>query len=172
MDEKFFLQDVRIVARELLGCELVRKVGKRRIRGIITETEAYCGLRDKGSHASRGRTKRNEPMFGPPGTIYVYLIYGMYYCINFVTGPVDKPSAVLVRGIRMMPGNIDFDGPGKVTRAFGITKFFNNKNILTNGRLRLSGHRFIPKKILRTPRIGIPYAEEWASKPLRFVLVE
>ncbi len=172
MSEKFFLQDVRVVARELLGRELIRKIGERRIRGIITETEAYCGLRDKGSHVYRGRTKRNEPMFGPPGTIYVYLIYGMYYCINFVTGPRGKPSAVLIRGIRMLDGNIELNGPGKVTRAFGITKFLNNKNILHNDRLMLGRRVIEPIKIIRTPRIGIPYAEEWAARPLRFVLAK
>ena len=170
MNRKFFLRDPRIVARDLLGVELTRRMGSKTIHGMIVETEAYCGTQDKASHVYKGRTPRNEPMFGPPGTIYVYLVYGMHYCLNLVTGEPDVPGAVLIRGIRLMPNGHRIDGPGRLTRALSVTKSFNNKNILTDKKLRLGRRIMTPKKIIRAPRVGVDYAEEWASKPLRFLL--
>ncbi len=170
MNQNFFLRDPKIVAKDLLGMELVRKIGTRKTRSLIVETEAYCGVKDKASHVHRGRTGRNEPMFGPPGTIYVYLIYGMYYCMNFVTGAREIPGAVLIRGIKMLPDGPRIEGPGRLTRALSITKYFNNKNIITNQKLFLGGRIMTPKKITRSPRVGVDYAEEWARKPLRFLI--
>jgi len=89
------------VAKELLGKYLVREIGRRVIKGKITEVEAYIGTKDLASHASKGRTKRTETMFGPPGHAYIYMIYGMYYCLNIVTEKKEFPAAVLIRGIEI-----------------------------------------------------------------------
>src|SRR3989338_2568563 len=94
LPRRFFARDTRIVARELLGKFLVWKIGKEQIAGMITETEAYHGKGDKASHGHRGMTKRTEPMFAEPGTIYVYLIYGMYNCLNISTVRKGFPGAV------------------------------------------------------------------------------
>lgn len=90
------------MAQELLGCVLVRKIGNKVIRGMITETEAYKGENDLASHASKGKTPRTELMFGEAGRAYIYLIYGMYYCLNIVTEKKDYPAAVLIRGVEMI----------------------------------------------------------------------
>jgi DNA-3-methyladenine glycosylase len=164
----FFARDTLVVAKDLLGMEIVRVRDGKIVKGIITETEAYKGFADKASHASRGRTARTEPMFGEPGTIYIYLIYGMYYCFNIVTEREEYPAAVLIRGVRV--GDRHFDGPGKFTRAFHITKELNTKNITLQKELYLSGTKEIPKKIIRTPRVGVDYAQLWAQRKWRFLL--
>lgn len=170
MQRAFFNRSAQVVAKDLLGREIIRFIGRRRIRAIITETEAYIGPHDKASHASRGRTRRTAPMFGPPGTIYVYLVYGMHYCLNVATREKGYPAAVLIRGIRLLPDHLTVKGPGRVTRALRITKIFNNKNILSCKELRLTQKYLKPLHIQKTPRIGVPYAGQWAHKPLRFLI--
>ena len=167
LDKKFFDRPVVRVAKELIGKYLVRKIGRKEIALMITETEAYDGERDLACHASKGRTKRTEVMFGEPAHWYVYLVYGMYYMLNIVTGKKDYPAAVLIRGIK------GYDGPGKVTRFLEIDKRLNSRPAAKAAGLWIEDRGVKIKKtdIMRTPRIGINYAGEiWAKKPWRFVL--
>src|SRR6185436_20546414 len=113
---KFFERNALTVARELLGKYLVRKVGQKTVAYKITEVEAYIGPHDLASHASKGRTKRTEVMFGHPGHWYVYLIYGMYEMLNIVTDKFNYPSAVLIRGVEGV------SGPGRLTKTLKITR--------------------------------------------------
>ena len=99
LDRQFFNRDAKVVARELIGCRLVRRLNSVLVHRRVTETEAYVGPHDLACHSSKGRTKRTEPMFGPPGTLYIYLIYGLHWMLNVVTGPIDYPAAVLIRGL-------------------------------------------------------------------------
>lgn len=115
----FFNRPTLLVAEELIGKILVYK----KHRGIITETEAYRGFDDPASHAYRGETPRTKVMFGKPGHAYVYLIYGMYYCLNIVTEPEGCPGGVLIRGVKLLDkSGLHLDGPGKVCRHMEITK--------------------------------------------------
>lgn len=162
----FFARPAPVVARELLGKFLVRRVRGRELAGMITETEAYEGLDDLASHASRGRTPRTEVMFGESGRWYVYLIYGMYSMLNIVTGPNGHPSAVLIRGTDMV------SGPGRLTRALAVTKTENANRATKETGLWIEdrGTRVPSRRIRNTPRIGVAYAgEHWAAKPWRFV---
>ena len=157
------------VARGLLGKVLVHGEAA----GIIVETEAYLGGDDLASHSARGVTNRTRVIFGPPGHAYVYLIYGMYECFNIVAEPAGQPGCVLVRALEPVAG-IDIvrqrrpaSGPGKLTRAMGITRAHNGAD-LTRGPLVVrepTGQR--PFEIAVTPRIGI---RQCAELPLRFVI--
>jgi len=157
--------DALFVAENLLGKTLVRDFGNGEIiHSKIVETEAYLGSEDLACHASKGRTRRTEVIFGEGGKIYVYLIYGMYWMLNFVTGMDDHPQAVLVRGIE------NCIGPGRVGRLLQLDKTFYGEDLEKSGRIWLedSTHN---GKIITTPRIGVDYAGEiWKNKPWRFVL--
>ncbi len=171
MTKKFFARDTLVVARDLVGMELERRVGSKTIRAMVTETEAYCGFEDKASHASRGKTKRNAPMFGAAGTIYVYLIYGMYWCLNIVTEREEYPAAVLIRGIKILPDGPVVTGPGRVCRALKITGILSGKNIFDKRTgLALGNWVAKPQRIKRTRRVGVDYAGTWSQKPWRFLL--
>lgn len=147
------------VAQDLVGQILVFQG----VEGIITETEAYRGSDDAASHAFKGPTPRSQIMFGPPGYSYVYLIYGMYYCLNITTEPEHSPSAVLIRGLKLPL--IHLNGPGKVCRHLNITKahhgIFLNKNTF---HVKENKN---PISFTATPRIGIKRAQD---KLWRFVL--
>lgn len=162
----FFDRPTPTVARDLLGAFLVRRIGKKTLAFMITETEAYHGFQDKASHASRGQTARNTPMFGEAGTIYVYFTYGMHWMLNIVCGKKTYPAAVLIRGVE------GINGPARLTKALKIDKSLNAKKLSQQTGLWIEdrGVQVSTKDILRTPRIGIAYAEEWAHKPWRFVL--
>jgi DNA-3-methyladenine glycosylase len=103
LSHNFFKQKTLKVAQQLLSCFLIRKIGNKKIIARIIETEAYCGPKDLANHASKGRTERTKVMFGPAGHVYIYLVYGMYYCLNIVTEKVGYPAAVLIRGIEITP---------------------------------------------------------------------
>ena len=159
-----------IVARALMGALLCRKVGNKTIKLPITEVEAYDGPEDKASHASRGKTMRNYPMFGEGGHWYLYFVYGNHWMLNIVTGPKDYPAAVLIRGAG------DIKGPGRLTKFLTIGKDLNNKIANKKNGLWIEksvtpipkGQRVIIKK---TPRIGVDYAGPiWAKKLYRFTL--
>ena len=142
----------------------MRRTKGKRIALTITETEAYLGPHDLACHAARGRTARTEVMYGPPGTLYVYFVYGLHWMLNVVTGEQGYPAAVLIRGAG------DVAGPARLTRAFAI-------NGALNGRIagRDAGLWFEmgkpAAKVVATPRIGVDYAgRRWSSRKLRFVL--
>ena len=163
----FYSRDAETVAKDLLGTTLVHLLDGAVQRSRIVETEAYVGAHDLASHASKGRTKRTEVMFGPPGRAYVYLIYGMYDMLNVVTGQEGDAQAVLIRAVEPLE-NITgkTDGPGKLTRALGITRDLNRHD-LTEEPLWL-GLGTPPQEVITTTRIGIDYAKEWKDAPLRF----
>jgi DNA-3-methyladenine glycosylase len=179
---EFYARPAETVARELLGTRLVSEVGGARVAGEIVETEAYVGPHDAASHAWEkfGRTARNEVMFGPPGITYVYLIYGINWCINVVTDAVGFPGAVLIRaampvdGIDVArerrPGRADRElmrGPGNLARALGVTGE-QNRHPLDGPPLWLAAGREVPDEDVSVgPRIGIP-AHRAADWPLRF----
>jgi DNA-3-methyladenine glycosylase len=160
----FFARDTLDVARDLLGCLLVHAG----TRGRIVETEAYRGLDDRASHASRGRTPRSTIMFGPPGYAYVYLIYGMYHCLNVVTEPEETPAAVLIRAVEPLGAlaGANTSGPGRLCRAFGITREHNGLD-MTRSALRIV-RGSPPRRIATSPRIGVGYAGSCAGRPWRF----
>jgi DNA-3-methyladenine glycosylase len=152
------------VARDLLGKVLVHE----KAAGRIVEVEAYLGLDDRAAHASRGITKRTKVLFGPPGHAYVYLIYGMYECLNLVTEAEGSPGCVLIRAVEPLAGIEGLaSGPGRVTRAMGITRQYNGADV-TRGPLTVRRLRSEPAfEVVATPRIGIRQAME---RPLRFLV--
>lgn len=167
LGKQFFERDAQTVAKELLGQFLVRRIGKKEIAVMITETEAYDGPHDKASHAHRGRTKRNEPMFGEAGVWYVYLCYGMHEMLNIVTGPKEYPAAVLIRGVGTVRG------PGRVTKALKIERAFNNKKAVRASGLWIEdrGVKFAPRDIGRAARIGVSYAGfKWGAQKYRYFI--
>ncbi|MBI1957212.1 MAG: DNA-3-methyladenine glycosylase, partial [Candidatus Niyogibacteria bacterium] len=168
----FFEAPTLQVARDLLGKTLVRRMNGKIIRSLITETEAYIGERDKACHASRGRTARTAVMYEKAGTAYVYLIYGMHWCLNIVTERENFPAAVLIRGIEIDGKRIS--GPGRVCKALGIDKKFNGADLVGNRALWLeeSSVRHRVSNIQRGPRVGVDYADAWAKKPWRFWIAE
>ena len=123
LGHSFFERPALELARDLVGTILVRRFRGREYRARIVETEAYVGSHDLACHASKGRTRRTEVMFGPAGRAYVYLIYGMYDMLNIVASHVDDPQAVLIRGAVPLDGwKADLSGPGKLARALRITR--------------------------------------------------
>lgn len=167
LNEKFFKRDTEKVALDLLGKFLVRKTGKGEIADMITETECYDGMEDKASHASCGKTKRNEVIFGKPGYFYVYLCYGIHFMLNIVTREHGYPGAVLIRGMSKT------NGPGKVTKVLKIGKGLNRKTASKASGLWLEDRGVKIKKdmVQKGPRVGVSYAgEKWSVKPLRFML--
>lgn len=176
LNKNFYNQPTIKTARQLLGKFLIRKIGKKIIVGMIIETEAYVGLSDKASHASRGKTKRNEIMFGPPGFWYVYLIYGMYNCLNVVTEHKNYPAAVLIRGVKPILG-IDLktktDGPGKLCKAFKIDKSINSSPAFGKSCqlwIEERGVKIKPTDIKKAPRVNVDYAGEYKDKLWRFYI--
>lgn len=160
----FYERDVLQVAPELLGKYL--SVNNSALSGNykIIEVEAYRGEEDLACHASKGRTKRTEIMYQNGGHLYVYLIYGMYWMLNIVTGKPGDPQAVLIRGIEKI------SGPGRVSRFLGIDAGYYGENLVNSQRLWLSDNKEIIN-YLATPRIGIDYAGDiWKNKPWRFVM--
>lgn len=160
----FFQHPVLEVAPDLLGKILARRFDDGSVhRYVITEVEAYNGMEDLACHASKGRTARTEVMFHRGGLVYVYLIYGMYWMLNFVTGNEDEPTAVLIRGLE------GISGPGRVGRVLKLDKSFYGEELAASNRIWLEDSGNKPG-IITTPRIGIDYAgEPWISKPWRFV---
>ena len=162
LPQSFFARSVLEVAPDLLGKYLVTSTGVY----MITETEAYDGPEDKACHGSRGLTERTKIMFGPSGHWYVYLIYGMYWMLNVTTNEEGYPAAVLIRGIE------SYDGPGKLTKGLGIDKTVNGLPSSEATGLWIEDRGVVVTKdqIERTPRIGVEYADEWASKLYRYIL--
>lgn len=162
--EEFFCRDVLDVAPDLIGKILVRKFeDNSEMKLRITETEAYRGEEDKACHAHKGRTPRTNTMYMKSGTVYMYLIYGMYWMLNIVTEKEDIPQAILIRCLE------GYDGPGKLTRKLLIDRSFNKISIFSNDFLHIEDDGYRPDIITR-PRVGIDYAGEiWAQKNWRFI---
>lgn len=168
LDSSFFNRPVVEVAQDLLGKFIVREMkdGKK-IALMINETEAYEGEHDLASHARFGETKRNKVMFGPAGHFYVYLVYGMHWMLNIITGKKGSASGVLIRGA----GNIS--GPAKLTKYLHINGTFYGLEAIQKNKLWFEDRNIqIPEsKIIRTPRIGVEYAgSEWSNKLYRFLV--
>jgi DNA-3-methyladenine glycosylase len=183
LSRDFFARPTLTVARELLGQRLVRDIAGQRLSGRIVETEAYIGPQDSANHASKGRTRRTEVMFGPPGHAYIYLIYGMHSMLNVVTEPEGFPAAVLIRALEPLE-NIEAmlakrpsvrpahlaNGPGKLCQAFDIDRTLHNWDLTLGQKLWLEPGEPLPDTAVKTgPRIGIDYARlEDRQAPWRF----
>ena len=173
----FFAQPTLTVAKELLGQVLVREVNGQRLGGIIVETEAYIGPDDSASHASKGRTPRAAVMFGSPGFIYVYFVYGMYHMLNFITEQEGFPAAVLIRAVEPVEGvgvmqinrqrpnaplpkviNLT-NGPGKLCQAFGIDSNLNKWDATKGQNLWIESRNAASNfEVAAGPRVGIDFA--------------
>ncbi len=171
LPRSFYDRDTTLVAQELLGKHLVHVVdGVERV-GRIVETEAYLGPHDLAAHSARGLTPRTRPMFGPPGHAYVYLIYGMHWCMNVVTQPEGQASAVLLRALEPV-ANLEgrTQGPALLCKAMGITGVLTGHDLLSDD-LHLAAPRIEPPiRIVKRPRIGVDYAGHWARRLLRFYI--
>ena len=179
----FYDRSAEELAPRLIGCTLRRQLPGGPVSGIIVETEAYLGREDPASHAGRGKTPRSGIMFGPPGMVYVYLVYGMHHCLNFVTEPDSVPGAVLIRALEPVRGRgimalrrgldpvrcRDRDltaGPGRLCRALGIDRTWNGRSLADpDSGIRVLAAQAAPTGILIGPRVGIRRAVEL---PYRF----
>lgn len=178
LPQSFFRRDTVTVAKELLGKCLVRRIGKKKLCVIIMEVEVYDGFRDRASHASRGKTVRNSPMFGDAGHWYVYFTYGMHWMLNIVTREREYPAAILIRGGATKDGKI-LNGPAKLTKFLGINGKLNSKRAdeksglwvaAPEGRasLRKTGAGRI--KIKSSSRVGVKFAGSyWSRRRWRFL---
>jgi DNA-3-methyladenine glycosylase len=171
--KEFFNRDTRIVARELLGAFLIRKINGKELAVQITETEAYDGLSDLASHASRGKTSRTQVMFGHPGNFYVYLCYGVHEMLNVVTREDGYPAAVLIRG-GVVESGLKLDGPGKLTKFLDIDRKLNNVSAdRLNGLWFEDRGAIVSRRIQKLPRVGVAYAGPvWSAKKWRFALIK
>jgi DNA-3-methyladenine glycosylase len=161
-----YAHDADVLARRLLGCRLEVHGADGTRRGRIVETEAYLGERDLACHAARGRTARTESLYGPPGTAYVYLVYGMHKLFNVVAAEAGDPQAVLIRALEPLDFEGRTHGPALLTRALGID-LADDRGDLVGGRIRLLDGAG-PARLAVGPRIGVDYAGAWAGAPLRF----
>jgi DNA-3-methyladenine glycosylase len=181
LDRTWFDRPAEAVARDLLGARLIHDAADGTVAGTIVEVEAYAGPADLAAHSARGLTPRNAVMFGPPGHLYVYFIYGMHHCINIVCGPGTKPEAVLLRAVAIdegielarrrrgvtVPARRLASGPGNVARAFGVDRGLNGIDLL-DGPIRIAPSPRPDATLASGPRIGVDYAGEWAARPMRF----
>jgi DNA-3-methyladenine glycosylase len=177
----FYERETEIVAREMLGTVLECETEVGLASGIIVETEAYLGEHDLACHAAAGRTARTEALYGPPGTSYVYFIYGMYWCFNAVTRTEGLPSAVLVRALEPLSGTalmqkrrpgirneVDLtNGPGKLCTALGIVGSMSGKSLQRKPLVIREGKPVPDEKVEVTTRIGITRSADW---PLRWIV--
>lgn len=162
----FAARDTAAVARALLGQLLVARLDGGERVGRIVETEAYLGPRDLACHSAKGRTARTEVMFGPPGHAYLFLVYGLHVCVNVVTG---GGAAVLVRAVEPVEGlahGVRTDGPGRVTKALGLTLALNGHPLDRPPLSLVAGPA--PRRVHKGPRVGVDYAGAWARRHLRF----
>lgn len=173
------------VALDLLGARIVHDAPDGVVGGRIVEVEAYEGPDDLAAHSSRGRTARNEVMFGPPGHLYVYLVYGLHLCMNVVAGPGAKPEAVLIRALEIdegveiararrgprPPDTRLAAGPGNVGQALGIDRGLNGSDLLS-GPVRIEPRAGPIPPTRNGSRVGVDYAGPWAARPLRYWIAD
>jgi DNA-3-methyladenine glycosylase len=179
LPRSFYDRDTVEVARGLLGMHLVHVVAGVERVGRIVEVEAYLGPHDLAAHSARGLTPRTRVMFGPPGHMYVYFVYGMHWCANVVTQEEGKASAVLMRALEPVK-NVEgrTNGPALLCKAMGLDGRHNGHDLLSDelfirrpGRLRMQATVRGPISIVRRPRIGVDYAgHHWARRLLRFYI--
>ena len=186
LNRDFYIKDGVTLAKDLLGKILVKEIDGVLYKGRIVETEAYMGVIDKACHSyNNRRTKKTEAMYREGGYSYIYLIYGMYYCFNVTASIKDNPEAVLIRAleplenkdlmlkIRKVKREIDIaNGPGKLTKALGITSDDNNIDLTLGKNIWIEDDGYLPNKITETTRVGIDYAEEFKEKLWRFYISE
>jgi len=182
LNRNFYTGPTLKVAKELLGKYIIRKVGKRELVGKIIETEAYIGPQDRASHAFGGKiTPRNQAEYLIGGHIYIYLVYGMYWQLNFSTGAKGKPECVLIRALDPLISDIRgqirensrfiANGPGKLCRYLKLDKSFYGEDVTKSKRIWVENRGLKPQKILATGRIGIDYAGlYWARRKWRFLI--
>jgi DNA-3-methyladenine glycosylase len=177
----FFVRPVPAVARDLIGCLLVHDSPEGRTSGRVVEAEAYADS-DPGSHANRGRTPRNAPMFEEPGHAYVYFTYGMHFCLNAVSHPPGLPGAVLIRAVEPLEG-IDLmrhrrggardrdlaRGPGRLTQAFGLNREHNRLDLTRGPLILCAGERYPEEAVHAGPRIGLGATQD--GRAWRFSVV-
>ncbi|WP_290764245.1 DNA-3-methyladenine glycosylase [Halanaerobium sp.] len=186
LKQEFYHKDAVQAAKDLLGKIIVRKYDGKTIKVKIVDTEAYCGAEDKASHAHNNKkTKRTAPMFKVGGHAYIYLIYGMYYCLNVVTAAENNPHAVLIRGVEPLEG-LNYiqenrqiksskiedltNGPGKLSQALKIDKSLDGCNLVENSSLYIIDGGTEEFEIESSPRINIDYAEDYKDKKWRFFI--
>lgn len=171
---EFYGQPTKVVARNILGCTLVSTVGPTPTSGRIVEVEAYLGSGDPAAHSYNGPTPRTRIQWGPPGHAYIYLIYGMYNCLNFVTEPEGTPGCVLIRALEPLDGykcmserrncpklkQDTCNGPGKLTQALGIDRTLNGSDLSKKPLCVLKGQPVSDAEVRVSPRIGIVHATE------------
>lgn len=187
LTREFYQRPALEVARDLLGCRLVRSQSGYRLAGRILETEAYQGEEDLGCHAAAGKTPRTVVMYGPPGHAYVYFTYGMHWLLNAVTDDEGIPAAVLIRAIQPLEGETIMeanrpynanksgwtDGPAKLTQALALDGTFNQADLCSQkSRLWIEKDQpILDQYVQRTPRIGLnSVSEPWRSIPWRFLV--
>jgi DNA-3-methyladenine glycosylase len=184
LQRNFYERETLQVAKDLLGKYLVHHTTEGKTVGKIVEVEAYVGVNDIACHAYNGKyTKRTKIMFGRGGHAYIYLIYGVYYCMNIVTNQESYPEAVLIRALEPIDG-LDImqqrrttdkklnlcSGPGKLCAAMGISKAQNELDLCGETMYLLSGEMIPSEQIITTPRINIDYAQEARDYPWRFIV--
>jgi DNA-3-methyladenine glycosylase len=185
LNREFFARETLIVAQALLGQRVVRELDGRRLSGRIVEVEAYIGEDDQACHARPGPTKRNAPMYGPPGHAYVYLIYGMHHCLNIVTEQKGFPAAVLIRALEPLEGIEEMrirrggrpdlpltSGPARLCQAMSIDRHLDSTDLCApDALLFLERDATIPRDAIVTgPRIGVRGDDVAVSVPWRFYI--
>ncbi len=187
LTKPFYTQPTTEIAKQLLGKFLCRKINGKLYVGKIVETESYLGEKDLACHTSKGKTKRNEVMFGPAGHAYVYFIYGMYHCFNVVTEEKNNPCAVLIRALEPVEHDLSrlthneneinrvstklLNGPAKLCREFEIDKKLNGYDLTLGKKLWIENGIIIKSnQIKKSKRIGVDYAGIWKDRLLRFYI--
>lgn len=168
----FYDRDVLTLAHDLLGKLLIHQLPDDTRIGRIVEVEAYLGPQDLAAHTSKGRTPRTRAMFGPPGHVYVYLVYGMHHCMNVVAGPEGSGTAVLLRALEPVSNNLPCatNGPGRLCKALGVTLEHYGQDLCSDDLYLADDGAAGDFEIVSAPRIGVDYAQDWADKPLRFYI--
>ncbi len=165
LDKEFYIKDALEVAPKLLGKSLIKNHSNgTKVNYLISDVEVYYGEEDLACHASKGRTPRTEIMYHSGGYIYMYLIYGIHWMFNIVTGKKDFPQAILIRGIN------NISGPGRVTKELELNKYYYGEDLTSSSRIWIENAPDI-RTYHTAKRIGIDYAGEyWKNKPWRYYI--
>ena len=189
LSRSFYSREPALVAHALIGKQLIRILDDATVICRIVETEAYSGAGDAASHAGRGPTARNFPMFGPPGHAYVYFIYGIHWMFNIAAHPADTPGAVLIRAVEPLSGldllrrrrgrshratRPDWDltnGPAKLAQALDLSGHHNNLDLCTGAEITITdGALGIDETVATGPRVRVPGGEDAQARPWRYWL--